>query len=90
MLADLPWVDELAITILAIDDQRIDVDTAIGHVREQLEATGATVNVHLDSGNPTTMIHRYLDDASPDLVALGTRGLTGLRHLRVGSTADKA
>ena len=88
VLAELPWADQLAITILAIDDHRIDVDTATGSVRERLEAVGATVNVRVDSGKPTKMIHRHLADTSPDLVALGTRGLTGLRHLRLGSTAS--
>ena len=72
----------------AIDDHRIDVDTATGSVRERLEAAGAAVNVRVDSGKPTTMIHRHLAEVSPDLVALGTRGLTGLRHLRLGSTAS--
>ena len=88
VLADLPWVDQLEITVLAIDDRRIDVDKATASACERLAAAGATVNVRVDSGKPTTMIHRYLTDASPDLVALGTRGLTGLRHLRLGSTAS--
>lgn len=88
VLAELPWAEQLAITILAVDDDRIDVDTATGSARERLEAAGATVNVCVDSGKPTAIIHRHLADASPDLVALGTRGLTGLRHLRLGSTAS--
>ena len=88
VLAELPWADQLAITILAVDDGRIDVDTATGNARERLEAAGATVNVRVHSGKPTTMIDRHLADASPDLVALGTRGLTGLPHLRLGSTAS--
>ena len=46
------------------------------------------VNVLVHSGEPTTMIHRHLADASPDLVAVGTRGLTGLRRLRLGLTAS--
>ena len=88
VLAELPWADQLAITILAIDDGRIDVDTAIGLARRRLEAARVAVEVRVDRGKPTTMIHRYLVDDSPDLVALGTRGLTGLRHLRLGSTAS--
>ena len=88
VLAELPWADQLTITILAIDDGRTEVDTATGSARKRLEAAGATVNVRVDTGKPTTMIHRHLADASPDLVALGTRGLTGLRHLRLGSTAS--
>ena len=87
VLAEMPWADQLAVTILAVDDHRVDVDAATGNARERLEAVGATVKVCVDSGKPTTIIHRHLADASPDLVALGTRGLTGLRHLRLGSTA---
>lgn len=88
VLAELPWADQLVITILAIDDGRIDVDTAVGNARRRLETAAATVDVRVDRGKPTTMIHRHLADVSPDLVALGTRGLTGLRHLRLGSTAS--
>lgn len=88
VLAELPWANQLTITILAIDDHRIDVDMATAGVRERLEKAGATVSLLVDRGEPTSMIHRHLANASPDLVALGTRGLTGLRHLRLGSTAS--
>ena len=88
VLANLPWANQLEITVLAIDDRRIDVNTATGSARRRLEAAGATVEVRVDSGKPTAMIHRHLGDVSPDLVALGTRGLTGLRRLRLGSTAS--
>ena len=88
VLAELPWADQLAITILAVDDGRTDVDIATGNARQRLETAGATVNVQVENGKPTTIILRHLADAVPDLVALGTRGLTGLRHLRLGSTAS--
>ena len=87
-LAELPWAKDLAVTILAVDDHRIDVDAATGRPRERLEAAGATVEVNIVTGKPTAMIHRHLTESRPDLVALGTRGLTGLRHLRLGSTAS--
>ena len=38
--------------------------------------------------SPTTVIKRHLDEFEPDLVAFGTRGLSGLQRLRVGSTAS--
>jgi nucleotide-binding universal stress UspA family protein len=88
VLADLPWAEQLRITILAVDDGRIDVDTATGTSRDRLQAAGAAVDVCVHNGKPTAVIHRHLLDAAPDLVALGTRGLTGLRHLRLGSTAS--
>ena len=88
VLAGMPWIDSLAATVLVIDDGRIDVDAAIDGARRRLEAAGATVEVRVERGAPTATIHAHLVEASPDLVALGTRGLTGLRHLRLGSTAS--
>jgi nucleotide-binding universal stress UspA family protein len=88
VLASMPWAGQLEVTVLAVVDHRIDVDTATNSARKQLEAAGATVQVRVDSGKPTKAIHDHLAELSPDLVVLGTRGLTGLRHLRVGSTAS--
>jgi nucleotide-binding universal stress UspA family protein len=88
VLAGLPWADRLAVTILVVDDGRIDVDAAAASARNALEGSCASVDVRVAGGKPTTVIDRQLAEMSPDLVALGTRGLTGLRHLRLGSTAS--
>ncbi len=87
-IATLPWAEHLAVTVLAVEDSRTDVNTAVSRTRERLEPVVATVQVQTYSGRPTEMIHRHLADTSPDLVALGTRGLTGLKLLRLGSTAS--
>ena len=86
-LADLPWLDQLRVTVLAVDDRRCDVDQASTMAAEQLQRGGATVDVLVVHGKPTDAIMQHLDSAQPDMVALGTRGLTGLHRLRVGSTA---
>jgi len=88
VVAGLPWSNELAVTVLAVDDHRIDVDAAIAGPRARLEAVGAAVDVATLTGAPTEAIHDHLIEVRPDLVALGTRGLTGIRHLRLGSTAS--
>ena len=87
VLAGLPWVDQLEVTVLVIDDGRTNVETAWSHAVQTLERVGAIVNVSIESGRPTPRIEEHLVRAAPDLVALGTLGLTGLRHLRLGSTA---
>jgi len=87
-LTRLPWARELSITVLAIDDGRIDVDLATSRAHRQLEAVGASVQVLVLKGKPTRVIQDHLEQVAPDLVVLGTRGLTGLKHLRVGSTAS--
>jgi nucleotide-binding universal stress UspA family protein len=88
VLCALPWVDRLRVTVLAVDDERVDINAATQNAAEQLEAVGADVNIRVHSGKPTPEIKDAVDRLSPDLVALGTRGLTGLHHLRVGSTAS--
>jgi nucleotide-binding universal stress UspA family protein len=100
VLASLPWVQEVQVTVLAVDDGRIDVDQACKTATKILEAAGAKVSVAIpidDSdtllsrihvSSPTELIKRHLDETEPDLVALGTRGLSGLQKLRVGSTAS--
>lgn len=88
VVAGLPWIERTLITVVAVDDGRIDPDAAIEDACRQLAPSGATVEVHLEHGSPTTALHAYLEATAPDLVALGTRGLTGLRRLRMGSTAS--
>ena len=88
VLARLPWVDQLAVTVMAVDDRRIDVDAAVDRARRRLAGAGCTLDVRVETGAPTATIDAHLVEAAPDLVALGTRGLTGLRHLRLGSTAS--
>jgi nucleotide-binding universal stress UspA family protein len=39
------------------------------------------------SGSPTEAILTHIEEASPDLVVMGTRGLTGWSRLVLGSTA---
>jgi nucleotide-binding universal stress UspA family protein len=99
-LAAMPWIDGLNVTVLAIPDGRADVAVSAQYARDQLESAGADVSVSSGPGDiggvlatmgvasPTSLIGQYLDEASPDLVVLGTRGLTGLKRLRLGSTAN--
>lgn len=86
-LAGLPWASELDITVLAVDDGHVDPDRVADVAAARLSEVGATVETCVRIGKPTAEIDRQLTTSPPDLVALGTRGYTGIRHLRVGSTA---
>lgn len=88
VLARLPWISGVDVTVLAVDDGRVDVPVATRAASEVLAAAGADVHVTVGTGKPTTAIDEHITQHRPDLVVLGTRGLTGLRHLRVGSTAS--
>lgn len=87
VVATLPFVADLNITVLAIDDGRTDVNSATRVAEERLTAAGAQVKVEVATGKPTKEIERHIEKSQPDLLALGTMGLTGLRRMRLGSTA---
>lgn len=93
-LAHLPWIGSCRIDVIAVHEG----DEAIrGHARaaaDVLEASGATVQVHILDVDPSalTVNPKYrildaIDQFTPDLVALGTHGRTGVARLVVGSVA---
>jgi nucleotide-binding universal stress UspA family protein len=52
-----------------------------------LEQAGVHASVTILTGEPTEQLLAFAIEHSPDLVVMGTRGLTGLSRLKVGSTA---
>jgi nucleotide-binding universal stress UspA family protein len=47
------------------------------------------VTSHLESGEPASTILRVAEKTGVDLVIVGTHGRTGVRHLLLGSIAEK-
>jgi nucleotide-binding universal stress UspA family protein len=87
-LAMLPWAHQLDVTVLAIDDGRCEPNTAIHSGMDRLKHRVASVDFLVDVGKPTNAILRRAEETNVDLVTLGTRGLTGVPRLRLGSTAS--
>lgn len=50
---------------------------------------GVTVSHHLESGEPASTIIKVLKTKGGDLVVMGTHGRTGVKHLLLGSVAEK-
>jgi nucleotide-binding universal stress UspA family protein len=48
---------------------------------------GISATIDAVEGSPTDMILHQIELREPQLVVLGTRGLTGWKRLRLGSTA---
>ena len=93
-LCDLPWISGREVTVLTILDATNPSDEHAEAAASALESAGASARiVAVDpdlSGvrpSPTYAILDQLDMLQPQLVALGTRGLTGLRRLAIGSVA---
>jgi nucleotide-binding universal stress UspA family protein len=83
----LPLSGETEVTVLGVDDGRADVDAAIAAALTTLDAAGTDAKVERARGKPTRIILEHLDADQPQLVVLGTKGLTGWQRLRLGSTA---
>ena len=71
-------------------------EAALAAARERLEEAarelsdeGVTVRTHVDVGQPSQVILHRADEVGADLVVLATRGTGGLRHLLLGSTAER-
>lgn len=85
--ARLPLARQTAVTVLSVDDDRADPKSAV-ETAELLESVVASVTTSTTSGKPTDSILALATELSPDLIVLGTRGLTGWKRLRLGSTAS--
>ncbi|HRE00348.1 MAG TPA: universal stress protein, partial [Ilumatobacteraceae bacterium] len=87
-LARMPWIEGVAVTVLAVDDSRSDPSTAVEEATAILSDSGAVLDARMLVGDPTQVILRHLERHGTDLLVFGTSGLTGLQRLRVGSTAS--
>lgn len=68
-------------------------DNAESEMRDFLAAAklpeGVKVTHYLESGEPTSTILEAIEEHKSDLVVMGTHGRTGVRHLLMGSVAEK-
>ncbi len=87
-LASMSWVRDVEVTIITVDDGHIDVERAFASVAELFADSGARVVRRDEKGQPTHELLAAIEELEPDLVVMGTRGLTGTKRLRVGSSAS--
>ena len=64
-------------------------EEAMTHLLERTGLAQRTVTRRMEEEPPRAAIRRACRELSPDLVALGTHGLTTLRHTLLGSTAAR-
>lgn len=85
--ARLPLSLQTEAIVLAIDDGRSDAAGATDAALAALDTAGVAANAETRRGRPSAAILDAAEQLDPQLIVLGTRGLTGLKRLRVGSTA---
>jgi nucleotide-binding universal stress UspA family protein len=57
--------------------------------REKATAAGVRVQEHITAHFPAEEIVAMADHLGVDLIVMGTRGLTGLKHVLLGSVAER-
>lgn len=93
-LCGLPWIAGRDVAVLTVIDAATPSDGPAEEAAALLETAGAFTRVVVVKPGlagvlptPTYAILDRIDELEPDLVAIGTRGLTGLRRLAIGSVA---
>jgi nucleotide-binding universal stress UspA family protein len=61
------------------------LEEAAGRLRE----AGGEISTHLGIGTPSQVILSRAEELQAAAIVMGTRGLTGLRHLLLGSTTER-
>jgi nucleotide-binding universal stress UspA family protein len=68
---------------------RAEAEQNLQRYAEPLRAQGLAVDVIVREGYPATVIEQEALDQHADLIVIGTRGLSGLKHLLLGSIAER-
>ncbi len=61
------------------------LDVMIGDAEE----AGAPAEIHLVDESPVAAILQLAEELHADLIVMGTRGLTGAKHVLLGSIAER-
>lgn len=61
----------------------------LNEITEGLAETKVSVHSELRLGVPSQVIQEAAEELAVDLIVMGTRGLTGFKHLLLGSTAQR-
>ncbi|HWM90666.1 MAG TPA: universal stress protein [Thermoanaerobaculia bacterium] len=68
---------------------RTAAQTRLEEVAARVREAGGEVSTHLGVGTPSQVILTRAGELPATVIVMGTRGLTGLRHLLLGSTTER-
>jgi nucleotide-binding universal stress UspA family protein len=72
-----------------LQDTGLDAERRLQERTDRLAAEGLTVDWTVREGDPSVVIVEEAERRGVDLIAMGTHGRSGLRHLLLGSTAER-
>jgi universal stress protein A len=71
------------------DDIREAAEKKLNDLHERVLGEGIKVESILSADSPSLAINLAADEIEADLVVMGTRGLSGLKHAMLGSVAER-
>ena len=71
------------------EDVRRHAAARLKEVEQKVQAEGVQVSSELLEGPPSERIVACAEREKADLIVIGTRGLTGLKHVFLGSVAER-
>lgn len=72
-----------------LQDTGLEAERRLQEMTDRLTAEGLTVDWVAREGDPSIVIVEEAERRQADLIAMGTHGRSGLRHLLLGSTAER-
>lgn len=84
----LPWAGEVAVRLVSVDDGSTDVERSLASAGAALPSGIQPVDEVRLRGPARRELVDFARANPVDLVVMGTRGLTGLTRMRVGSTVS--
>jgi nucleotide-binding universal stress UspA family protein len=86
--ASLPWSGQTEARVLGVYDGWAEVEQGMSAAAATLDDADIPTKSQEIRGRPSPTILGQIEELRPDLVVLGTRGLTGWHRLLLGSTAS--
>jgi nucleotide-binding universal stress UspA family protein len=72
-----------------IEEVRQDALRRVEELREKVKARGLEASCEISAEPPSLAIVAAAERQKADLIAMGTRGLTGIKHVLLGSVAER-
>ncbi len=94
VLLDIPlfyasFIGDSSAYLSAIERARGEASADLENLARRLRNRGVAARVMLLEGSPYTEVTRFAETEGADLIVMGSRGLSGLERVILGSTAEK-
>jgi nucleotide-binding universal stress UspA family protein len=76
-------------SITYLQDTGLEAERRLYETAQPLQREGLAIETLAREGDPAHVIADEAEKRGADLIAMGTRGQSGLRHLLIGSTAER-